>query len=173
MTDEERFWSMVEAAWAPLGEEVTRARHELATRTPGPDDVRYGEPPFALLTEAMDDFVRNLATAAANLTSAELTDLDRVIERKLHDIDRADVQEVTDGSDDGFLYARGFIVALGREFYDAVVRDPRMAILDADCEEICYLFAHLHHKRFGAFPETGSGITRESCSNPAGWPAEV
>lgn len=32
------------------------------------------------------------------------------------------------------LYARGFIVALGREFYDAVVRDPELAVLDGECE---------------------------------------
>jgi hypothetical protein len=34
-----------------------------------------------------------------------------VLERTLYDIDRADIQAVTDGSDDGFLYARGFVVA--------------------------------------------------------------
>jgi hypothetical protein len=79
------------------------------------------------------------------------------------------VQEVTDGSDDGFLYARGFIVALGKAFYDAVVANPEMAICDAECEEICYLPTHVHEERFGAWPETGSGISRESCTNRAGW----
>ncbi|MEV4176768.1 hypothetical protein [Nonomuraea sp. NPDC049709] len=34
-----------------------------------------------------------------------------------------------------------------------------------------YLFAHLHDKRFGFFPDTGSEISRESCDNPAGWSA--
>ncbi len=40
---------------------------------------------------------------------------DRMLERKLplYNVDRQEIQEVTDGSDDGFLYARGFIVALG------------------------------------------------------------
>ncbi|NYF54811.1 hypothetical protein HDA35_000642 [Micromonospora purpureochromogenes] len=61
-----------------------------------------------------------------------------MVERKLHDIDREDVHEVTDGSDDGFLYCRGWIVALGRAFYEAVRADPAMAVLDADCEEMCY-----------------------------------
>jgi hypothetical protein len=34
---------------------------------------------------------------------------------------------------------------------------------------VCYFFAHLHHERFGAFPDTGSGISRESGQNLAGW----
>jgi hypothetical protein len=34
---------------------------------------------------------------------------------------------------------------------------------------MCYFFAHLYRERFGEFPETGSGISRGSCSNVAGW----
>ncbi len=88
-----------------------------------------------------------------------------MLERKLYDIDRADIQAVTGGSDDGFLYARGFIVAVGRDLYDAVASDPQMAVPDAECEEMYYFYAHLYRERFGEFPETGSGISRESCSN--------
>ena len=62
-----------------------------------------------------------------DMSSAELTDLDRVVERKLHDLDRADVHAVVGGSDDGFLYARGFIVGSGREAYYAVLADPTSA----------------------------------------------
>ncbi len=102
-------------------------------------------------------------------SAQELTVLDRVLERKLYNIDRADIQQVTDGSDDGFLYCRGFIVAMGRNFYEAVAADPAVAVLDAECEAMCYLFANLHNDRFGVYPDTGSGISRESASNPAGW----
>jgi hypothetical protein len=44
-----------------------------------------------------------------------------------------------------------------------------MGVPDAECEEMCYFFAHLYRERFGDFPDTGSGISRESCSNQAGW----
>ncbi|WP_245666724.1 DUF4240 domain-containing protein [Actinomadura latina] len=165
--DEERFWNLIETAWAPLGAEAGAARRALATRDL--DEDAYELPAFAVVGKALDEFIGNLRRLARDLPAETLTDLDRVLERKLHDIDRSDVHAVTDGSDDGFLYARGFIVALGRDFYTAVAADPRTAILDADCEEMCYLFAHLYRERFGAFPDTGSGITRESCSNPAGW----
>jgi hypothetical protein len=169
--DEDRFWTLVEAAWAPLGPEAGLARQALARRTPDPDADLYEDPALILVQDLLGRFLDNLTDLSEELTADELVSLDRVVERKLYDIDRADVQAVTDGSDDGFLYARGFIVALGREFYDAVVRDPEMAVIDGDCEEMCYFFAHLHDKRFGSFPDTGSGISRESCSNPAGWPS--
>ncbi|MCW2929174.1 MAG: hypothetical protein JWM19_136 [Actinomycetia bacterium] len=124
---------------------------------------------MAAVEDALPAFLGALSDQCRVLPGGDLASLDRVLERKLYDIDRADIQAVTDGSDDGFLYARGFIVALGRDFYDAVVRDPQVAVLDAECEEMCYFFAHLYRARFGEFPESGSGITRESCSNPDGW----
>ncbi|MEU2134586.1 DUF4240 domain-containing protein [Streptomyces sp. NPDC018352] len=161
--DEARFWALLEAAWVPLGSEINQARHALATRDPGAEaDISAVEDAFGVVLET-------LTGNCQELSGDELTDLDRVLERKLYDIDRADVQEVTDGSDDGFLYARGFVVALGQDFYDAVVRDPEMAVPDGECDEMCYLFARLYRKRFGSVPDTGSGISRESCSNPLGW----
>ncbi|WP_327581110.1 DUF4240 domain-containing protein [Nonomuraea sp. NBC_00507] len=167
MDAEERFWDMVEAAWAPLGADVGQARQALTDRSPGSG----ADAVLAVIDEALEDFLANLAASSRDLPAEELTDLDRVVERKLYDIDRADIQTVTDGSDDGFLYARGFVVAMGRDFYAGVLRDPRLAVLDAWCEEMCYFFAHLHDERYGTYPETGSGISRESCSNTAGWPS--
>jgi len=151
---------------APLGGEAAQVRQALTERVPDED----GDSGLLVRVDKMlDDFLGNLTDLSRDLSSAELTDLDRVVERTLYDIDRADIQAVTDGSDDGFLYARGFIVALGEKYYSAVVRDPRMAVLDAWCEGICYFFAHVHSERFGDFPDTGSGISRESCTNREGW----
>jgi uncharacterized protein DUF4240 len=169
--DEERFWGLMEMAWAPLGLEVDRARRALAHRVPDPGEDLHGKPPLAVVEGALREFLSNLRSISEGLSAGELADLDRVVESKLYDIDRADIQAFTDGSDDGFLYARGFIVALGRDFYAAVAEDPKKAVPDAECEEMCYFFAHLHRERYGAFPDTGSGISRESCSNPTGWPS--
>ena len=161
--DEARFWALVEAAWAPCSAEANRVRGALAARAPDPDAD------LSAVDGALPVFLGTLADQCRALPGDELTSLDRVLERKLYDIDRADIQAVTDGSDDGFLYARGFIVAMGRNFYDAVASDPQVAVRDAECEEMCYFFAHLYRERFGEFPETGSGISRESCSNATGW----
>jgi hypothetical protein len=164
--EEARFWALLEDAWAGLGPGPNEVRRALAARDVSVEPFEEA----AELEEHLDRVLEALAGACVGLSSEELTALDRVAERKLHEIDRADVQAVTDGSDDGFLYARGFILALGREFYEAVVRDPRVAVQDAECEAFCYFFAHLHAEKFGDHPETGSGISRESVSNPAGWP---
>ncbi|WP_229398686.1 DUF4240 domain-containing protein [Micromonospora okii] len=162
--DEARFWALLEAAWERLGPEPVALRRALRER--GPAD---GDADAHALDGWFAPFLDNLRALATDLSSEELTALDRVVERKLHEIDRADVHAVTDGSDDGFLYARGHIVALGREYYEAVRVNPALAVPDAGCERICYLFAHLHDERFGAWPLTGSGISRESFSNPEGW----
>ncbi|MGK5521124.1 hypothetical protein ACSNN9_17440 [Micromonospora sp. URMC 107] len=60
---------------------------------------------------------------------------------------------------------------MARGFYEAVSADPTMAVTDGECEAMCHFFAHLHEERFGGWPDTGSGISRESCTNPAGWSA--
>jgi uncharacterized protein DUF4240 len=158
--DEARFWNLVESAWARVGAEQSALRKAVIGREDPDDDLG--------LSGHLNAFLGHLRALSEDLTAEELTDLDRVLERALYDIDREDIHEVTEGSDDGFLYARGYIVALGREYYEAVRADPQVA-LDAACEEMCYFFAHLHRKRFGDWPRTDSGISRETCSNTAGW----
>ncbi|GAA2716312.1 DUF4240 domain-containing protein [Actinoplanes palleronii] len=166
MTDDDvtRFWALIESAWAACGPEQADLRRALVERDPAQDDDE-----LRAVETWLEPFLTHLRELSAGLSSAELTALDRVLERTLHTIDRAEIHEHTDGSDDGFLYCRGFIVAAGQRFYEAVDADPALALLDAECEEMCYFFAHLHEKQFGTFPETGSGISRETGSNPAGW----
>lgn len=162
--DERRFWALLEEAWEAAASPKANARREaLVTR-----DLDDDEPDTKIVDSALDKVMAHVRRAMKKMTSKELTAFDRVIERKLYDIDRAEIQEVTDGSDDGFLYARGFILALGEQFYDAVNANPRVAIMDAECEEMCYLACHVHEKRFGKWP-TQSKISRESCSNEKGW----
>ncbi|MET8152789.1 DUF4240 domain-containing protein [Actinoplanes sp. NPDC049668] len=164
--EEGRLWELVESAWAACGPEAAAVRRALVGRDPAADDDNDD---IYLLDAWLERFLTQLQRLSADLSRAELTDLDRVVERKLYDLDRREIQEQTDGSDDGFLYARGFIVAAGRDFYDAVNADPAMAVMEAECETMCYFFAHLHEERFGGFPDTGSDISRESCRNPDGW----
>ncbi|XVU23696.1 DUF4240 domain-containing protein [Actinoplanes sp. CA-054009] len=153
---EARFWSLIESAWAACGPEAARARDTLPTSG------------YALLAW-LDEFLGHLGALSAGFSSAELTDLDRVAERLMFRIDREEIQAHTDGSDDGFLYCRGFILAAGRDYYEAVDADPAKALMDAECESMPYFFARLHSERFGGYPVTGSGISRESASNSDGW----
>lgn len=157
--NEAEFWSHIEEAWGAVG-----GRHEERAMLASGDlsDERAEQ-----LVEEMDDVVAALRARLDRLSAPELLEFDRILERKLYDIDRAEVQEATDGSDDGFLYARGFIVAAGEAYYRAVDRDPSVALMDLECEEMCYLSFHLYEEKFGDMPS--SDICRESCSNTAGW----
>jgi Protein of unknown function (DUF4240) len=161
--DQQRFWSMIETAWGAVGGE-TKSRQRLA-------EGRLSEEGAYALEEALEEVIPALREQLVGLSAEDLLQFDRILERKLYDIDRAEIQEQTDGSDDGFLYCRGFIVALGLGYYDAVRANPAVALLDAECEEMCYLSLHLYHERFGEAPP--SGISRETQSNSAGWASDA
>lgn len=153
---------MIEDAWSALGG-WTSERRALAAGTLSEGDLER-------LSGAMEDFIPVLSKALQTLGKEDLLEFDRILERKLWDIDRAEIQEFTDGSDDGFLYARGFIVAAGQDYYQAVRDQPSRAQMDVECEDMCYLSHHIYEEKFGEMPE--SDITRESASNPLGWPEE-
>jgi hypothetical protein len=159
--DENRFWSMIEAAWSVAGGK-DKPRRRLA-------EGKLSEGQAYELQEVLEEQVAPaLQKRLDTLSAPELLAFDRILERKLYDIDRADIHERTDGSDDGFLYCRGFIVGVGRAYYEAVLANPDRAVTDAECEQMCYLSWHLHHDKFGEVPP--SGISRETCSNSVGWP---
>lgn len=159
--DENRFWSMIETAWAAVSGNA-ESRQRLAQGRLSEDGA------YSLQGTLADDVVPALREALAGLAAEELLAFDRILERKLYDIDRAEIQERTDGSDDGFLYCRGFIVGMGREYYEAVRANPERAVLDAECEPMCFVSWRLYREQFGEVPP--SGISRETHSNAAGWP---
>jgi hypothetical protein len=158
--DENRFWAMIEAAWGAAGGKA-KSRQRLA-------EGKLSEGQAYALQEVLEEEVAPaLREQLDTLSADELLAFDRILERKLYDIDRADIHDRTDGSDDGFLYCRGFIVGMGRAYYEAVLADPDRAVADAECEQMCYLSWHLYHDKFGEVPP--SGISRETQSNAAGW----
>jgi hypothetical protein len=151
---------MIETAWQAVGGKA-KARQRLA-------NGKLSEEKAEELVEALEEVIPALRDQLDRLSGPDLLAFDRILERRLYDIDRAEVQEHTDGSDDGFLYARGFVVAAGKGYYDAVNARPSIAMMDLECEDMCYLPWHVHEEKFGPVPP--SGISRESCSNKAGWP---
>ena len=151
---------MLEKAWDSVGG-FRKERNKLAKGKLSEDEADE-------LAEAVNEMAAALREELLGLKKEDLLQFDRILERKLYDIDRAEVQEHTDGSDDGFLYARGFIVAAGKEYYDTVNARPQAAMMDLECEDMCYLPFHVYKERFGETPQ--SNISRESCSNKAGWP---
>src|SRR5262245_56177242 len=108
MMDESRFWSLIESAW-PATEQAALLRQMAFS-----GELEYGGELYTFQKQMLD----NLTKALNQLDAGDLLAFDRILERKLYDIDRADVHEYTDGSDDGFLYCRGFIVGMGRDYYE-------------------------------------------------------
>ena len=161
--DENRFWTMIETAWQTVSGK-SDVRQQLA-------EGKLSEEMAETLLESLEEVISALSEQLEQLSAMELLDFDRILERKLYDIDREEIHLYTDGSNDGFLYARGFIVAAGKGYYDAVNAKPSVALMDLECEEMCYLSCHIYDEKFGEM--TQSGISRESFSNDAGWPDAV
>lgn len=157
--NEEQFWNMIEAAWHEAGG-YQKERAKLA-------EGELSEEKLEELMEVLDEVTSALYEQLDTLDAPALLAFDRILERKLYELDRADIQEATDGSDDGFLYARGFIVAMGEDYFNMVISEPSSAVMDAECEEICYISYHIYEEKFGELPP--SGISRETGSNKAGW----
>ena len=77
--DEERFWELIEDAWAAESEVASR-RAALV----GGDGDR--EAVAAIVQEACDVVVEELRTVLAELPKDELLAFDRILERKLYEI---------------------------------------------------------------------------------------
>lgn len=161
--DENRFWQLIDDAWQAtngLSADERCSRQLAGSLSPEDERNQYQEQErmIAALTERLEQ-----------MSPEDLLAFDRILEQKLYTLDREEIHEHTDGSDDGFLYARGFIVALGETYYTLVDTDPSKAEYDCECEEMCYLSFHVYRKKFGEMPR--SGISRESGSNKQGWPS--
>ncbi|KAL1409222.1 hypothetical protein Q8F55_006055 [Vanrija albida] len=160
------FWASIDAAWATIPD-TADARAALASASTEPG-ARFEA--VEALEPHLRPFLAALKPTLEGYTQAQLAAWDAYMAQALYDIDREDVHAATDGSDDGFLYARGFIVAVGRAYYDKVKAEPATyGVEDAEFESICYEAAHVHDTRFGEWP--AQTVSRESGSNNDGWPS--
>lgn len=168
--DEKQFWTIIDDAWKTDEVLVAFRKDVLATLESGDAkegfEEKYGENDPMIPNEPK--LIGSIESSLDSLSEDEIRQFDVILERKLYDIDRQDVHEYTDGSDDGFLYCRGFIVAMGQEYYDAVNRDGSNAMFDWECEAMTYLPHRVYERKFGEMPQTD--ISRETCSNSDGWP---
>jgi hypothetical protein len=73
---------------------------------------------------------------------------------------------------DGFLYARCVVVANGKEFYEAVLKDPSKFPKNMEFESLLGLASGAYELKTGKEFEYSTGCSYESFSNPAGWREE-
>jgi hypothetical protein len=159
--NEHKFWQLIEDAWQSLPQ-LNELRQE-ALRT---NEVSL----FEGVSFGLDDEVSEaLEERLHTLSKEELTAFLHILEEKLHHIDREEIHAHTDGSDDGFLYCRGFIVGMGQTYYNTIDQNPAKATMDAEAESICFTGYEVYKARFKEdFPRNTFHST-ESGSNPNGW----
>jgi hypothetical protein len=96
------------------------------------------------------------------LETNEVLDFDRELWERMRESYRWDlwaVAYIVNGgcSDDGFDYFRGWLIAQGRAYFEASLREPERAADRAEpdaneCEDMLYTAARVHKERTGEFP---------------------
>lgn len=163
--DEDTFWLLIEEAWLEAAPSLCRAREALRL-----ERSRSGRALLARhLETALPDVLDALSERLVALSPSGLLSYDRTLERLLHRLDRVEVYAAMRGDPDQFARRRGFVIALGRDYFQAVDRDPRRVDTCAECRDMTYLPFHLLVDIHGPSAWTPSAISRESGTNPEGW----
>ena len=84
--------------------------------------------------ELESEILENYSKRLLQLDKEEFTSFIHHLEERMYHIDREDIHEYTDGSDDGFVYCRCFIVGMGSEYYELIDNDPSKATMDVEAE---------------------------------------
>jgi hypothetical protein len=162
--NEQKFWEIIETAWQSLP-----LLNELRQQALQSNESSL----FEGLSFGLDDeVVEEMESQLEKLSEEELTAFNHLMEEKLYTIDREEIHANTDGSDDGFLYCRGFIVGMGEQYYNTVNENPASATMDAEAESVCFVGYTVFKKRFGKEFKRYTTHSIESCSNAKGWPSD-
>jgi hypothetical protein len=159
--NEQKFWELIEEAWQDFPLLNDLRQQALQTN----DASLFEGLSFGLddeIAEAMEERLRKL-------DQEELTRFNHIMEEKLFRLDREEVHKYTDGSDDSFLYCRGFIVGMGEKYYTMVNTNPRKATMDAEAESVCFVGYSVYEDRYGEKFPRNTFYNTESGSNPDGW----
>ena len=126
------------------------------------------EDKFWQIIEDSKGNINKLGSLLNDLNKSNLIMFDRIMEKKLYDLDNPKLQEYADGSEDGFLYARGYIIFQGKDYYNSILVDLSRAEMNKENEDICYMALHLYEDKFNEKVPL-SGISRETGSNKKYW----
>lgn len=162
--NEQRFWGIIETAWENLPLLNELRQQALQTNAPSLfEGLSFG---------LEDEVTEEIESQLEKLTEKELTTFNHILEEKLYTLDREDIHKYTDGSDDGFLYCRGFIVGMGEQYFNAVNDNPARATMDAEAESMCFVGYEVYKKQFGKEFKRYTTHNIESCSNAKAWPSD-
>ncbi len=158
--EESKFWNLIENAWLKSGKNEDRLK---AIETNNEDVLE--ELSQFIETDLMDFYKTELKL----LGKTEFTSYIQLLEKKLYHIDREEIHEYTDGSDDGFLYCRCFILAMGKGYYDMIDDNPEKATMDLEAEGFGFEAYASYEENFSEEFERNSNYCIESVSNREHW----
>ncbi len=119
-----------------------------------------------------DEAVEPLIQSLMALDKEELQFFHEHLAQALHDVDgRRYYDTAGDIGDDGFLHARCFVVAMGREVYERTLNNPDLMPkgLAHWCEPLLYVAASAWEKRTGETLEFDAKVNFETGSNTSLW----
>ena len=119
--------------------------------------------------ELEEEILINYNKRLLQLDKEELTSFIHHLEQRIYHIDREEIQEYTDGSDDGFMYCRCFIVGMGKEYYNMIDKDPSKATIDLEAELFGFSAYGIYEEKFAEEFERYAYHSMETCSNKEGW----
>ena len=162
---EQDFWEIIELSWADAPTINKKRMKALKS-----NDEELLE---ALSGHLEGKILENYNKRLFELDKDGLTQFIHILEERLYNIDRQDIQEYTDGSEDGFLYCRCFILGMGEQYYKMIEQDPSTAAMDLEAESFGFSAYGVYKSKFGEEFESNSIYCIESCSNPDGWKEEI
>src|SRR5690242_1689166 len=90
---------------------------------------------FWALVEQSEGDAEQLKTILLALPAEDVCAFSLTLDDMMYALDRRNIHDVTDGSEDGFEYVRLWIISQGRKYYESVLADPPNAPEDATAGE--------------------------------------
>jgi hypothetical protein len=158
---ESLFWEIIESAWQKSS--LIEKRRVKALRNNDPELLA------GLSEDLFGAVLNNYNKRIVLLDKAGLAAFIHLFEEKLYDLDRAEIHEFAEGSDEDFLYARCFMVAMGEAYYNKIDRDPSMAMPGLEAETFGFSAYDVYKFKFKAEFERNTKHNTETRSNSDAW----
>ncbi|APU09080.1 DUF4240 domain-containing protein [Cellulophaga lytica] len=157
--EEEQFWKIIEQSWED-SPQIKKLRDEAKDNEASLEQLSY---------KLEEDITENYIKRLSKLGKEELTEFIHFLEERIYHIDRKEIHTYTDGSDDGFLYCRCFILGMGKDYYNSIDNNPSKAKFDIEAEGFGFSAYQVYEELFNEEFDRYSSHSMESCSNSNGW----
>ncbi|UZR96880.1 DUF4240 domain-containing protein [Chondrinema litorale] len=160
---ENKFWDLIEDAWNSAPEFKEKRLDQLKE-----DEYWVNELGVEIEKVISDKVFPKLKLVLVKFSKEESFEFNRILERLLYNLDREEVHRYLEGGNDGFLYAMGFVVAMGREYYYLINQFPEKGA-PLVSEEFAYMTRALYHQLYDDENRGIFEVDRETGSNVNGW----